>query len=91
MSIQFLSVIGRKVDIYYIIMCLVILKRYKPIAAPQKLEPGKEEQRRIHFAQPISATHVMTDESSLCSTIVSSANFMLTPQAQQYGCCHPLL
>ncbi|KAK6745665.1 hypothetical protein RB195_012030 [Necator americanus] len=38
---------------------------------PQKFEPVKEDQRRIHFAHPISDTHVMTDESSLCSTVVS--------------------
>ncbi|ETN86577.1 hypothetical protein NECAME_05881, partial [Necator americanus] len=36
---------------------------------PQKFEPVKEDQRRIHFAHPISDTHVMTDESSLCSTV----------------------
>ncbi|VDM66274.1 unnamed protein product [Strongylus vulgaris] len=36
---------------------------------PQKLETVKETTRRITFAQPISDTHVMTDESSLCSTI----------------------
>ncbi|KAL6725520.1 hypothetical protein Aduo_007567 [Ancylostoma duodenale] len=44
---------------------------------PQKLEPVKEEQRRIHFAQPISATHVMTDESSLCSTINTDESTIL--------------
>ncbi|PIO52379.1 hypothetical protein TELCIR_26315, partial [Teladorsagia circumcincta] len=36
--------------------------------APQKLEAVKEEPRRIHFAHPIAATHVVEYESSMCTT-----------------------
>ncbi|KAK6042980.1 hypothetical protein COOONC_19515 [Cooperia oncophora] len=36
---------------------------------PQKLEPVKEEPRRIHFAHPIAATHVVEYESSMCTTV----------------------
>nr|CDJ94789.1 Pleckstrin homology domain containing protein [Haemonchus contortus] len=36
---------------------------------PQKLDAVKEEPRRIHFAHPIAATHVVEYESSMCTTV----------------------
>ncbi|KAK5966671.1 Anillin protein 1 [Trichostrongylus colubriformis] len=36
---------------------------------PQKLEAVKEEPRRIHFAHPIAATHMVEYESSMCTTV----------------------
>ncbi|VDL84038.1 unnamed protein product [Nippostrongylus brasiliensis] len=36
---------------------------------PQQMEPVREEARRIHFANPISATQVVEYESSMCTTL----------------------